>query len=171
MGALCFMHCWGKNSGCERVTNQLSWSRAPSDRQVQFQSGRKTSVWLVTGYGWSWVWPPVPLQVESWGWPSSCGYLEVEWGRRPWKAGPGCYPPLLHTEGNKGPGWRGNLTLVILVSGTAKTRVGKSLFQSQCPFCKALACIRMWIQVDVDSGLIQPLLGWVPSCSSFFLSI
>lgn len=45
-----------KNSCCdERVKNELSWSRAPSNRHVQFQSGRKTSVWLVTGYGWSWA--------------------------------------------------------------------------------------------------------------------
>lgn len=62
----------------------------------------------------------------------------------------GCYPPLLYTEGNQGPGRAGDLTQVIL----AKTRVGKSPFQSQCPFCKALDCIRMWLQVDEDLGLV-----------------
>ena len=57
----------------------------------------------------------------------------------------GCYPPLLYTD--------------ILISGTTKTRVRKSRFQSLRPFGKALDCIRKWIQVDRDSGLVQPLLG------------
>lgn len=60
------------------------------------------------------------------------------------------YPPLLYTEGNQGPGPAGDLTQVIL----AKTRVGKSPFQALCLFCKALRCIRMWLQVDEDLGLV-----------------
>lgn len=95
-------------------------------------------------------WPLVPLQVESWGWPS----LAVIWK---WNPGQelgqealegwvwGCYPPLLYTD--------------ILISGTTKTRVRKSRLQSLWPFGKALDCIRKWIQVDRDSGLVQPLLG------------
>lgn len=79
------------------------------------------------------LWPPVPLQVESWGWPSSCGYLEVESGQESGQEALegqacGCCPPLLYID--------------ISVSGATKTRVGKSRFQSLCPFGKALGCIR-----------------------------
>lgn len=76
----------------------------------------------------------------------------------------GCYLPLLYTEGNQGPGRAGDLTPVILVA--QQRHEWESRFQSQCPFCKAVDCIRTWIQVEMDSGLVQPLLGWVPSCSS-----
>lgn len=101
-----------------------SWSRAPGNRHAQFQSGRKTSVWLVTGYAGAGFWLPVPLQVES-GWPSSLGYLEVELRQaalegRTWEV----LPTPSFTEGNLGPGQAGDLTQVILVSGIAKTRVG-----------------------------------------------
>lgn len=58
-----------KNS-CVKGLKMSSWSRAPGNRHAQFQSGRKTSVWLVTGYAGAGFWLPVPLQVES-GWPSS----------------------------------------------------------------------------------------------------
>lgn len=39
------------------------------------------------------------------------------------------------------------------------SKVGKSHFQFQCPFCKAPDCIRTWFQVDADSGFSLFLPG------------
>lgn len=92
-------------------------------------------------------WPRVPLQVESWGWPSSCGSLEVESRQAALEGSAWKVPPTSPLHGRKpGPERAWVLTQVILVSGTAKTRVGRSRFQSQSPFWKALGCI------DMDSG-------------------
>lgn len=157
--ALCFMRCGKKPSCCERVKNELSWSRAPSDRHVQFQSGRKTSVWLVTGYGWSWALACSPSAgcevgmaqfLRLFGGGMEAGSQKARSGR--------CHPPLLYTEGNEGPGQAGNSTWVILVSGTA-VPVPES-------FLESTGLHGRQIQADGDLGFFQPLLGWVTSCSS-----
>lgn len=90
-------------------------------------------------------WPPILLQVESRGWPSSCSYLKVESRQealegRTWEVLP---TPLVHRT-QQSPGRAGDLTQVILVGGTAKAGVGRSCFQSQCPFWKALDYFSTW---------------------------
>ena len=133
----CVLCTLGKKiSCCERVKNL----RASSDRHIQFQSGRKTSVLLVTGYGWSWVLASRPSAGWAWAWPSSCSYSEVELRQRLWKAGPGmCYPPHPWRGGKQSLGRAVDLIQAILNSGTAKTRMGKSWHNP------SVLCGKTWI--------------------------
>lgn len=89
----------------------LSEELQATDRHVQFQPGRKTSVWLVTGYGWKRVSGLRSLcRLSTWEWPSSCDCLTWNRCMQPQEPGP---RPVLHTPPvDRGKQRLGDLVLV-----------------------------------------------------------
>lgn len=79
---------------------------------------------------------------------------------RPGRQGLGGAPhPSSTQKETKGPGQAGGLTWVILVSGTAKTRVGNPCFRFQSPFWKVSGLM--------ECGFRQT---WIRGCFSLFLA-
>lgn len=109
----------------------LSEELQATDRHVQFQPGRKTSVWLVTGYGWKRVSGLRSLcRLSTWEWPSSCDCLTWNRSMQPQEPGP---RPVLHTPPvDRGKQRLGDLVLVCCLTDGCVT-----YFQGQWPLLES----------------------------------